>query len=114
MPRNHYYSGKPSDHFDGLRFFNPGQPTTDRGLTDMLRWQFGGGRARWPGTLPGKPTAKPQTRVAGLVVTMVGHATVLIQAAGCNLLVDPSWSERASPLRWAGPKRVIALAVDFC
>jgi L-ascorbate metabolism protein UlaG (beta-lactamase superfamily) len=37
---------------------------------------------------------------------MIGHASVLIQLAGCNLLVDPVWSERASPVRWAGPKRV--------
>ena len=44
---------------------------------------------------------------------MVGHATVLIQLSGCNLLVDPVWSERASPLRWAGPKRANAPGVAF-
>lgn len=44
---------------------------------------------------------------------MVGHATLLIQAAGKNYLTDPVWSERASPLRWAGPKRVTAPAIAF-
>ncbi len=44
---------------------------------------------------------------------MVGHATVLIQLAGTNLLVDPMWSERASPLSWAGPKRVNDPGVAF-
>ena len=44
---------------------------------------------------------------------MIGHATVLIQAAGLNLLVDPVWSERASPFRFAGPKRVNAPGVAF-
>jgi hypothetical protein len=37
---NRYYSGLPSDHFDGLRFFNPDHPDTDRGLRDLLRWKL--------------------------------------------------------------------------
>jgi L-ascorbate metabolism protein UlaG (beta-lactamase superfamily) len=41
-----------------------------------------------------------------LAVTMVGHATLLIQVAGLNLLTDPLWSERTSPVSFAGPKRV--------
>ena len=44
---------------------------------------------------------------------MIGHATVLIQVARHNLLVDPVWSERASPFRFAGPKRVNAPGVAF-
>ena len=39
---------------------------------------------------------------------MVGHASVLIQAAGRNILVDPVYAQRASPVRWAGPRRVTA------
>src|SRR3546814_1116659 len=44
---------------------------------------------------------------------MVGHATVLIQAAGCNILTDPVWSDRASPVAFAGPRRVTAPGVAF-
>lgn len=44
---------------------------------------------------------------------MVGHASVLIQAAGLNILVDPVWSERASPVSWAGPKRVTRPGIAF-
>ncbi len=40
-----------------------------------------------------------------LQVTWVGHSTFLIQTAGQNILTDPMWSERASPLSWLGPKR---------
>lgn len=105
MPRNRYYAGPPSDHFDGLRFFNPGHPDTDRSLGQLLRWQLGGGRARWPRSVAVTP-AKPRPRVDGLAVTMVGHASLLVQAHGLNILVDPVWSERASPVGWAGPKRV--------
>ena len=103
MSRNRYYQGPPSDHFDGERFFNPGHPQVDRGLPDLLRWRLGGTRARWADT----PTtqAVPQARVAGLSVTMIGHASLLIQVDGRNILLDPVWSRRASPLRWAGPRR---------
>ena len=38
-------------------------------------------------------------------LSFVGHASWLIQAAGLNILVDPVWSMRASPVSWAGPKR---------
>ena len=44
---------------------------------------------------------------------MVGHASVLIQVAGQNILVDPVWSDRASPVRFAGPKRANAPGVEF-
>jgi L-ascorbate metabolism protein UlaG (beta-lactamase superfamily) len=44
---------------------------------------------------------------------MVGHATVLIQVAGLNLLTDPVWSERASPISFLGPKRVTAPGIEF-
>jgi L-ascorbate metabolism protein UlaG (beta-lactamase superfamily) len=110
--RNRYYQGPASDHFDGTRFFNPGQPDTDRGLPDMLRWKFGPRPAEWPKSVPVIP-AVPEPRVAGLSVTAVGHATLLIQAAGVNLLTDPVWSERASPFRFAGPKRVAAPGIAF-
>lgn len=36
---------------------------------------------------------------------MIGHASLLIQAENLNILIDPVWSDRASPLRFAGPKR---------
>ena len=99
-------------HFDGTRFFNPGQPGTDRSLSEVLRWQFSGQRLRWAADLP-SAVVKPAAREAGLAITMVGHASVLIQAAGQNLLVDPVWSERASPSRFAGPRRADGPGVAF-
>lgn len=44
---------------------------------------------------------------------MVGHASLLIQTAGLNILTDPVWSERASPFAFAGPKRVNAPGIIF-
>jgi L-ascorbate metabolism protein UlaG (beta-lactamase superfamily) len=40
------------------------------------------------------------------MVTWIGHATLLVQLEGVNILTDPQWSERASPVGFAGPRRV--------
>ena len=114
MPRsvNPYYSGSPSDHFDGLRFFNPGHARTDRGLRDVLRWKLGERAAAWPRSVPPRQIV-PDTRVSGSRVTVIGHATVLIQSGGLNVLTDPVWSQRASPLPFLGPRRVWAPGIAF-
>jgi L-ascorbate metabolism protein UlaG (beta-lactamase superfamily) len=110
--KNPYYFALPSDHFDGLRFFNPDHPDTDRGLRDLLRWKLKERAAPWPRSVPVQQTV-PDARVAGLRVTIVGHASVLIQAGGLNVLTDPVWSQRASPLSFAGPRRVWAPGIAF-
>jgi N-acyl-phosphatidylethanolamine-hydrolysing phospholipase D len=51
-------------------------------------------------------TAKPQL-AANPSVTWVGHATVLVRVGGLSVLTDPHFSERASPLSFVGPKRVV-------
>jgi L-ascorbate metabolism protein UlaG (beta-lactamase superfamily) len=43
---------------------------------------------------------------SGLRVTWLGHSTVLVEIDGAAVLTDPIWSERASPSRWVGPKRL--------
>src|SRR3954453_18420371 len=111
MPSPPYYAGPSSDHFDGTRFFNPGARPIDRGFRDLLKWRFNGQRAAWPQHAPGEGPDQPPRRVAGVRIVPIGHASVLIQAAGLNILVDPVWSERVSPLRFAGPKRINAPGV---
>ncbi|MGA1801896.1 MBL fold metallo-hydrolase [Rhizobium sp. HT1-10] len=115
--KNPYYSGPVTDHFDGVRFFNP-DGIEPGGFRDVLKWQFGSGRQRvpWPKTVesPFAP-AKPEARISGegLRVTMVGHASMLIQVTGLNILTDPVWSERVSPFSFIGPRRVIAPGIAF-
>jgi L-ascorbate metabolism protein UlaG (beta-lactamase superfamily) len=112
---NRYYSGPPSDHFDGTLFFNPdGQPPGR--FADLLKWQLNGKRSKWPATNPSPfLQAKPAAKVEGaaLNVTMVGHSTLLIQTAGLNILTDPVWSLRASPFSFAGPKRINPPGIAF-
>jgi L-ascorbate metabolism protein UlaG (beta-lactamase superfamily) len=102
------YDGPVSDHFDGTHFFDPdGSPP--KSLGEVLRWQFGSGRERqaWPEWAPSPHADTPPPRVTGEKVRLsfVGHASWLIQTSGLNILIDPVWSTRASPLSWAGPKR---------
>jgi L-ascorbate metabolism protein UlaG (beta-lactamase superfamily) len=51
-------------------------------------------------------TATPDL-VANPSVTWVGHATVLLRVGGLSVLTDPHFSERASPVSFAGPRRVV-------
>ena len=46
-------------------------------------------------------------------LTWIGHATLLLQINGVNILTDPQFSERASPVQWAGPKRVVPPGIDL-
>jgi L-ascorbate metabolism protein UlaG (beta-lactamase superfamily) len=113
-----YYRGPASDHFDGERFFNPGDPprNASRGFSffRFLRFAFGMDRAPWPKRVPVAQTVPPP-RVDGeeMRVTWIGHATVLVQTQGLNILTDPVWSERASPFGFMGPKRVTDPGVAF-
>jgi L-ascorbate metabolism protein UlaG (beta-lactamase superfamily) len=112
MPRNRYHSGPATDHFDGVRFFNTAPPTHDKRLSDLLRWRRTSRPAPWPERAPAA-TVTPVARSAGTRVTVVGHATVLIQTCGLNIVSDPMWSERASPLSFVGPKRVSPPSIAF-
>lgn len=46
-------------------------------------------------------------------VTWVGHSTLLVQLDGVNVLTDPHWSSRASPVGFAGPSRVMPPGLAF-
>jgi L-ascorbate metabolism protein UlaG (beta-lactamase superfamily) len=111
MASNRYYQGPSSGHWDGERFFNPGHPSVDRSLADLLRWRLGGTRASWAATETRQVV--PATSVSDLSVTLIGHASLLLQMDGHNILVDPVWSARASPLRRLGPRRFNAPGVAF-
>ena len=96
-------AGAATEHFDGRRYHNPRQDV--RGFRDFVRWMRTRQRGQWrdfENTSPGSP---PPLRVADLRVTFVNHATVLVQTGDVNVLTDPVWSQRVSPVSWAGPRR---------
>jgi len=49
----------------------------------------------------------------GPTVTWVGHATLLVHLDGVNVLTDPHWSSRASPVAFGGPRRVVPPGLRF-
>jgi L-ascorbate metabolism protein UlaG (beta-lactamase superfamily) len=108
------HQGAPSDHFDGRLFFNP-DSSAGRSFRDLLRWRRTARSKPWPEWVANRATpALPTSLDPGqIAVTFVNHITFLIQVRGVNILTDPVYSQRASPLNWIGPKRVRAPGLAF-
>ncbi len=106
---SHYDPAKPHHTPSGFRNLDPGA----RMGQGFARWQW----ERWKSRLPKPPAAAHRnwrvapdlallhSPAANPSVTWIGHATVLLRLGGINVLTDPHFSERASPLAFAGPKR---------
>ncbi len=137
-----YYEGPQSAHYDGERFFNPdGEDTfrvpggTSRGGF-IVRYLTGGDdRPPWPDRVnitpaypPAAVTPCPVLKSAVvenwkrcidrvdpniMYATWIGHATVLVQTQGLNILTDPIWSSHAGPFDRFGPKRVASPGMRF-
>ncbi len=108
------YTGPVSGHFDGQRFRSP----VDRPhgtMLEFLSMRATTEYARWPSWVETEPAPRPSRRLASgeMRATFVNHATVLLQFGQVNMLTDPTWSARASPLAWSGPRRVHAPGVRF-
>ena len=111
----------PNHHRPGGGFRNPWPAAEVHGFKDFLKWTLVERRRspRRPDPSPASfsradpayvtPRADPEQ----LTITWVGHTTFLIQIAGLNVLTDPIWSERASPVQFAGPHRWVPPAVEF-
>ncbi|MDX1709014.1 MAG: MBL fold metallo-hydrolase, partial [Desulfobacterales bacterium] len=89
----------------------------ERGFGDFIKWR----RERGQKVIPGPesynfplaindPDFLKQNREQ-TTLTWIGHATVLLQVAGYNILTDPHFSKRTSPVQWAGPERVAPLGL---
>ncbi|MBF2735006.1 MAG: MBL fold metallo-hydrolase, partial [Betaproteobacteria bacterium AqS2] len=87
------------------RFANNYIPPVDRSIFDV-RKAFAEG---FPPELGFELAAKDPAALAANrtrpSATWIGHCTLLVQAGGLNILTDPHFTERASPLPFAGPKR---------
>jgi N-acyl-phosphatidylethanolamine-hydrolysing phospholipase D len=112
--------GAARPHHTSAGFRNNYIAQVDKPLGDFLRWRYQAWRDNLPPP-PRQPTPVAAPELARLQgnaaayragatgavpsVTWIGHATALIQAGGLSVLTDPIFSERASPLRFVGPRR---------
>jgi L-ascorbate metabolism protein UlaG (beta-lactamase superfamily) len=90
-------------HFDGRRFRN--LVPRRNGFGSLLRWMLSRKQGEWRVQSDVLSSAFPPRNSEQLRVTFINHSTFLIQLKGINILTDPIWSERASPVSWAGPRR---------
>ncbi|MCG6151668.1 MBL fold metallo-hydrolase [Leptospira bandrabouensis] len=102
-----------TSHYTPTGFKNPNPNFETKGFWNVITWQIQ--RFRLPHSVdpvdyPNFPVVENdgsqlKTNLSQLSVTWVGHATTLIQIDGVNILTDPIWSERCSPVSFIGPKR---------
>lgn len=93
------------EHFNGKTFSSRGH--INRNWLDVLRWRLTSRGSRWPARVEVAPQPPPPTpRGDEIVATWIGHASWLVQTSRGNFLFDPVFSERTSPVQWAGPRRV--------
>jgi L-ascorbate metabolism protein UlaG (beta-lactamase superfamily) len=136
-----YYQGPGSGHYNGERFFNPDGEDTLRPPAGGTRGNFiiryllgSDGRPPWPGHVTvtqgyGAAEATPcpvtKARIAEnwkrcvdkpdpnrMFATWIGHATVLVQTQGLNILTDPIYGATAGPFG-VGPRRVAEPGIAF-
>ncbi|WP_424811678.1 MBL fold metallo-hydrolase [Roseococcus sp. YIM B11640] len=99
------------------RYRNPDGGVAGQSLRNVWRMMRERGGTPWPASLTDPPQPPPPDEVphGHAAFTFVGHSTFLIRLDdGTTILTDPIFSERCSPVTWAGPKRVRppALALD--
>ncbi|HMI48291.1 MAG TPA: MBL fold metallo-hydrolase [Gemmatimonadaceae bacterium] len=111
----------PVHHRPGGGFRNPWPGAQMHGLLDFFKWTLVERQriprrpAPDPGTFVRVPPefVVPRAAPEELTITWIGHTSFLIQMAGLNILLDPIWSERASPIQAVGPRRWVPPAVEF-
>ena len=103
----------PPHHAPNGAFRNP-WPLDESRFAGLLKWRWN--RLRHP--LPRDDGARllprgtpaihaPRAATNEIAITWVGHSTLLVQLGPVNIITDPVWSERASPWRSLGPRRLM-------
>ena len=110
----------PAHHRADGGFRNPWPGGERAGIGGLLRWMLverRGGPVVDPARIaaaypPAAPAFDaPRARPDALTATWIGHSTFLLQVGGWNVLVDPVFGARASPVPFAGPRRYTAPGV---
>jgi N-acyl-phosphatidylethanolamine-hydrolysing phospholipase D len=106
------YAGAPRD---GGRFVNLVGSRPQPGLADWFPFLL---RKGWTTLVRRDGAAKRVAYDADALthnpsVTWIGHATLLVRMDGVTFITDPMFSERASPVSFAGPQRLVEPGVPL-
>jgi N-acyl-phosphatidylethanolamine-hydrolysing phospholipase D len=101
----------PAHHGPDGGYRNPWPGSALHGFGGFIKWMLTRSR-RESATIMDfaavpSPQELPPDVSESLSVTWIGHSSFLIQFGGMNILTDPIWSDRASPVGFAGPKRLV-------
>jgi L-ascorbate metabolism protein UlaG (beta-lactamase superfamily) len=106
------YVGPISDHFDGNVFHNA-DPVSLPSFSKGVRYFLGTTPGHWDAWRENPPRDEIKPRSQSLRVSFINHATTLIQLDSLNILTDPIYSNRPSPVNWMGPTRKLAPGIPL-
>lgn len=96
----------------GDRFVNSDGQSINKPLMDLFKW-------RWQ-RVPPQPFELPRSHEwrrlnnqSTEYAVWIGHATYLLNNGDLTILTDPIFSQRASPVSWAGPERMALPAIPL-
>ena len=119
-PSGRGVSDAATHHVPGGAFRNPWPDSEPHGWLDVLRWSLQRRRQALAPTPPrgsfpvaAPAIAYPRVGATGFSATWIGHSTVLLQLGGLNILTDPVFSQRAFPVQWMGPRRIMDPALSL-
>jgi N-acyl-phosphatidylethanolamine-hydrolysing phospholipase D len=114
-------SQQPKPHHSEEGFKNLHTPAISKGPITYLKMKYFGDEpfadheqdAHLMPNTETKHAQQSEQTFDDVLITWIGHSTFLIQYRGINILTDPILSQRASPLSFAGPKRLVPLPLSF-
>jgi len=94
------------------RFKNTDEDAAGKSFREFLKWSFTNKKPELV-AIDSSDEWKELTPTSTDYLVWIGHATYLINKDGLTILTDPVFSKRASPVRFAGPKRLIPPAIPI-
>lgn len=112
----HSHPGYNRSHHTASGFKNPWAHEAKPGPLDAAGWALSFPfKPREDLPMPSVPMSEGSIRAVGArrSAHWIGHSTVLLELSGKYVLTDPVFSNRVSPVTFAGPRREVALPIEI-